>query len=769
MNTTTTSRHRWPTHLALCLALAGCALPAAYREGQEMIDQGRYEEGLGKLASAASEAPDNPQLRSALITQQSRVVAALLANADKARQSGDYSLAEDNYRRVIAIEPRNSRALEALRVFAQRRNLVDMQNQGLAAFRRGDLELAEKQVSSVLALEPRHEGALSLRKDIESQRAKAGSPYPQLRSKFARPVSLEFRDASLKMILDVLARTTGINFILDREVKNDLKATIFVRQVPVEDALELLLAQSQLEKKVINDNTVVVYPSSPAKLKEYQDWAIRTFFITNMDVKQAQNLIKTILKTKDTVIDEKQNILTMRDTPEAIRLAEKLLLAQDQPDPEVVLEVELLDVSRNRFLDLGIQWPTSLTLLSPTGAAAALLSDLTLSRDPGRYAVDSSIKAKAQSKDSDINTLASPRIRVRNKEKAKIHIGDRIPIVNATSVPSTQGPVITETVQYLDTGIKLEVEPVIYQNDEVSIKIGLEVSDASTGGTTKSGTSLVNVKTSNAATVLRLKDGETQVLAGLIRNDNISNLDGIAGLAKAPVAGRLFGKHDDTWNKRELVLAITPRIVRNTPYVAPHTLEFASGTEGMLRARPLSLQAGVGEAVALSAPAGPAAATTVRSGPVVAPTPGAAPAAGNNAGLSLSLDGKGELKVGQDSILKLNVKANQPLVSSALQIGYDPKAVKVMEVIEGGLMKRDGTQTTFSTRMDENAGRVFVGLSRSGNGGITGEGELLQLRVQGVAPSAASALRVVVFSGMGPGNALLSPALPAPLSLSVVP
>lgn len=768
MRTTITSRQRWPIHFALCLALTGCAVPLAYREGQDLVDQGRYEEGLAMMSQASEDSPQNPQMRSGIVTQQTRVVNALLTKGDQARQAGEYAKAEESYRRVIALEPRNSRALEALRVIEQRRNLTEMQNQAQAAFKRGDLELAEKQVSGVLALDPRHEGALSLRKDIETQRAKAGSPYPQLRSKFTRPVSLEFRDASLRMILDVLSRTTGINFILDKEVKSDLKATIFVRQVPVEDALELLLAQSQLEKKVINDNTVVVYPSTPAKLKEYQDWAIRTFFITNMDVKQAQNLVKTILKTKDTVIDEKMNILTMRDTPEAIRLAEKLLLAQDQAEPEVVLEVELLDVSRNRFLDLGIQWPTSLTLLSPTGAAAALLSDLTLSRDPSRYAVDSSIRAKAQSKDSDINTLASPRIRVRNKEKAKIHIGDRIPIVNATSVPSTSGPVTTETVQYLDTGIKLEVEPVVYQNDEVSIKVGLEVSDATSGGTTKNGTTLVNIKTSNAATVLRLKDGETQVLAGLIRNDNTSNLDGIAGLAKIPAAGRLFGKHDDTWNKRELVLAITPRIVRNTPYVAPHTLEFSSGTEGALRARPISLQTGVGDAVALSAPA-PVSATTVRSGPVVAPAPGAAPVAANTSGLSLALEGAGEVKVGQESILKLNVKADQPLVSSALQIGYDPKVIKVLEVKEGALMKRDGTQTTFSTRMDDNAGRVFVGLSRSGNGGTTGEGELLQLRVQGVAPAAGSPVRVVVFSGMGPGNTLHSPALPQPLSLSVVP
>ena len=132
---------------------------------------------------------------------------------------------------------------------------------------------------------------------------------------------------------------------------------------------------------------MVVYPYTPAKIKEYQDWAIRTFFITNMDVKQAQNLIKTMLKTKDVFIDEKLNVLTMRDSPDAIRLAEKLLLAQDQPEPEVVLEVELLDVSRDRFLDLGIQWPSTFTVLAPDGTAARLLSDLRGGRDSDRRRV----------------------------------------------------------------------------------------------------------------------------------------------------------------------------------------------------------------------------------------------------------------------------------------------------------------------------------------------------------------------------------------------
>ena len=800
--------------LALALLLAGCASEKALREGQALIDAGRYEEGLALLDSAALQSPNEPSYRASLVLQHERVVATLLARADQLRLAGEYAAAADAYQRVLRLSPRNTRAVDALRTLEQRRNLDEMQKQARAAFRRGDLELAEKQLAGVLALDPNSAEGLALRKEIELQHAREASTYPRLRTRITRPVTLEFREANLKMVLDALSRTTGLNFIVDKDVKPDLKVTIFVRQVAVEDALDLLLAQSGLERKVMNDNTVIVYPATPAKVREYQDWVIRTFFITNMDVKQAQTLIKTMLKTKDLFIDEKLNALTMRDTPDAVRLAEKLLQAQDQAEAEVVLEVELLDVSRDRFLDLGIQWPSTFTVLAPGGAAAALLSDLH-GINSSRIAIDRSIQARARSVNNDVNTLASPRIRVRNRDKAKIHIGDRIPIVNATSIPSTQGPVITETVQYLDTGIKLEVEPTIYQSDEVAIKVSLEVSDSQDAGRTNTGTTLVRVKTSNAQTSLRLKNGETQILAGLIRNDHSANADQIPGLGEIPVAGRLFGQHDDNWKKRELVLSITPRIVRNTPYLAPHLLEYGSGTEGSLRSRPFALQVGATpgeEAVTLSAPPGAVVAapaigggqsvagtprTAGRSPTVLIPQAGSTPAAPANPaapgaastppataaappataaaasvppGLAVSFDGLQRLKVGEATLVTLNLRSEQPLVSTALQIGYDPKAVRVVDVVEGGLLRADGTQTTFSARTDEAAGRVFIGVARPAGGtGSAGEGTLVQLRVEGIAPSDSAPLKLVVFSGIGPGNRLLPAPPPTSFDLLVEP
>src|SRR5690606_5707646 len=174
---------------------------------------------------------------------------------------------------------------------------------------------------------------------------------------------------------------------------------------------------------------------------------------------------------------------------------------------------------------------------------------------PSRISISPSPHAKINAQDKDINTLASPVIRVSNREQARIHIGQRVPIISATSVPSTQGPVITESITYLDVGLKLEVQPTVHLNNDVAIRVALEVSNATPLAPTQQGTIPVQVDTRNAVTTLRLRDGETQILAGLVRNDNLSTGNKIPGLGDIPGVGRLFGSHRDDMSKSELVLA----------------------------------------------------------------------------------------------------------------------------------------------------------------------------------------------------------------------
>ncbi|MNZ35410.1 Type II secretion system protein D precursor [compost metagenome] len=243
-------------------------------------------------------------------------------------------------------------------------------------------------------------------------------------------------------------------------------------------------------------------------------------------------------------------------------------------------------------------------MLNDAGGTPTTLSQLKGLDDSSRIGINGSIQAKIQDQDTDVNTLASPVIRVSNREQARIHIGQRVPIISATSVPSTQGPVITESITYLDVGLKLEVQPVVHLNNEVAIKVALEVSNATPLAPTPQGTIPVQVDTRNAVTTLRLHDGETQILAGLMRNDKQYAANKIPGLGDIPGLGRLFGSNKDTYTKAELVLSITPRIIRNLPYQSPSDMEFDTGTESAMQVRPVDMSLGQLDQLPPAAPPG---------------------------------------------------------------------------------------------------------------------------------------------------------------------
>ena len=773
--------------LLLASLLAGCATDALQREGSRLIDEGRYEEGLAKLDQAVREQPRDAATHMTQTTQRARVIAALLATAERARLMRDHNAAARGFERVLAIDPANERAREALRQLDQLRNAGETVRQAQTALRRGDPDGADRLVRPVLALDPRNDAALALKREIEDIRASNVTPYPQLRSKMSAPVTLEFRDGNLKQIFEVLSRNAGINFLFDKDVKPDLKATLFVRQVPVEQAVELLLLQNQLQQKIISDNTVMIYPDTPQKQRDYLDLTIRTFHLANTDAKTAMNMVKTLLKTKDVFIDERLNTLTMRDTPDAIRLAEKLLTAQGLPEPEVVLEVEVMEVSRQRILDLGLQWPSTFGILRPDlrGPPGTLSQYRGIDRD--RITIGPSPELRINANDSDVNTLANPVIRVSNKEKARIHIGQRVPVVSATSTPSTQGPVITESIQYLEVGLKLEVEPTVHLNDEVLIKIGLEVSKATAQTPTKNGTIPVQVDTRNATTSLRLKDGETQILAGLMRNDHDVSGNRIPGLGDIPGLGRLFGSNKDTIGKSELVLSITPRIVRNMPYMNPYDIEYPSGTEAVLKARsepllrmtttapvvgaaPAPANAMTRDAIAPAPAAVAALAPPASAGSDVPAAAAAATAAASPAAATLSWTAPAGLKPGEETDVILRANVTQPLSTATVQFAYDPAALRVVAVTEGDVMNADGAITSFAPRIDDKTGRMFVALSRSAPQGARGDGALMRLRVVALPGSAAPAeLKVTSVSAFGEGNRPVSIPLPAALALGARP
>ncbi len=481
--------------LCLCAGLAACSsAQVAKDEASALMESGQYEAGLARIEQGLRENPRDTDLHMALNNGRARAVTALLTQADMDRAQRNFAGARMTYSRVLNIEPNNRRAQDSLRQLDYLRSMDEKLELARGDLRRGDIYGADRQVKQILELDPKNEGALELQDSIRLVQSRNVVQYPQLRTRLDRPVTLEFRDANLKTIFEVLSQVAGLNFIFDKDLRPDMKATIFVRDVRIEDAVELLLQQNQLHQKVVNENTLLIYPDSPQKLKDYQELVMRTFYLTSIDANTALNMIKTMLKTRDVFVDERLNTLTMRDTGDAVRMAEKLLQSQDQSNPEVVLEVEVMEVARQRILDLGLQWPNTFGVVNSDGSAVTILDQLK-GIDSSRITISPSPQAKINAQDKDINTLASPVIRVSNREQARIHIGQRVPIISATSVPSTQGPVITESVTYLDVGLKLEVQPIVHLNNEVAIKVALEVSNATPLTPTAQGTIPVQVDT----------------------------------------------------------------------------------------------------------------------------------------------------------------------------------------------------------------------------------------------------------------------------------
>ncbi len=422
----------------------------------------------------------------------------------------------------------------------------------------------------------------------KSQAATASEPAPVTSTDKAaispldKPINIDFKEANLKQVCQVLYRTAGLNYVFDKDVRMDQPVTIALRRTPVREVLSIILKSQQLEQQFINTDTVMIYPKTADKAREYQPLSVRTFYLANIEAKTAATTLRTILKARDLISDEKQNIIVMRDTPEAIRMAEKLLAVQDMPEPEVMLDVEVLEIKRSRLQELGLLWPGQLMLspLASTSGAPLSLKDLRSNTSGSLAANFPSFGINAHAESGNTNLLANPRIRTRNREIAKILIGDRVPNITTTS---TATGFVAESVQYIDIGLKLDVQPTIYLDDEIAIRISLEVSNIVSQVQTKSGTLAYQIGTRNASTVLRLKDGENQVLAGLISDEERSSGNKIPGLGDLPLVGRLFGSKRDDGQKTELVLSITPRLVRNIRRPALSQTEFSIGAESALR------------------------------------------------------------------------------------------------------------------------------------------------------------------------------------------
>jgi general secretion pathway protein D len=793
--------------IAASVVLTGCAAQMAYRDGRNLIAEGKVEDGLARLHDAVEADPHSVEYRQTWLQARDRAIERFLDDANRFAAAGKASDAKALYERVLSIAPGNARARAGLAELDAGPRRTRWFNEAKAAADKKDTDLARTKLRQILAEDPNHAGALALRRSLD-ERADATAPEAGLAATYRKPITIEFKDVALKQVFEVISRTSGLNFLFDKDVKTDQKTSIFLKNSTVASAVHFVLLTNQLEQQVLDGNTILIYPNTAAKQKDYQEMVVKTFYLGHAEAKSVANTLKTILKMRDVVVDDKLNLLIVRDSPEAIRLAEKLVNVHDVAEPEVMLEVEILEIKRTRLLDLGIQWPDSVTLTplastipattSGTGTTVTggtlTLRDLRSNLNGATIGAGiSPVIVNANKTDTDANILANPRIRARNHEKAKILIGDRVPNITTTS---TATGFVSESVNYVDVGLKLDVEPTVFLDGEVAIKIGLEVSSIVAQLQTKSGSVAYQIGTRNANTVLQLKDGENQVLAGLINDEERSTGNKIPGLGELPIVGRLFGATADNNQKTEIVLSITPHIVRNLQRPEAAVAEFASGTDSSFRLRPESApvpaspaqaQAGTAApmagAAATNAPAQQAAqsTTSLPQGPAgsgnvnVNPTApalngpdnaalnsgGAINSAAAGASTALQWQGPSQVKVGDTFSVQVLMSSPEPLTAVPLTVGFDSKILQVVGITEGEFLKQGGSQTSFSSRVDAN-GQIVMTCSRTGPGGATQQGTLATLNFRAIGASPDSTVQVVSMHPVGStGKPVAAPVPPA--------
>ncbi|WP_297325861.1 secretin and TonB N-terminal domain-containing protein [Nitrosomonas sp.] len=696
----------------LLVIITGCAINnrsfgtrnVAFDEGQKLITAGQLESGLARLEQAAREEPENKEIQAVLIRLRDEVIGKLLVEADNLRFSGNLDQAERSYQRVLSVYPFNYRAKEGLEAVQSERRHIAAVSSAKALLEKNDLASAETVVRAVLQENPEQSHARQLIAEINSRLTRPEVTNLALESAFKKAVTMEFKDTDLKSVFELMSRTAGINFVFDKDIRQDTKVSIFVRNNTIEDILKLILTTNQMAYKVLNSNSLLIYPNTPAKQKDYQELIARSFQVAHTDVKQMVAMVRGIVKAKDIYVNEQLNLFIMRDTLEAIRLTERLVSLNDLAEPEVLLDVVVLEIARDNTFLLGPNFPQKVTFsgLTGVGAAAPTTGSVILNQIGanalGLKSFSIANQAVIDFKHSLTNAdlLANPRIRVSNKEKAKIHIGQKEPFFTANVQPGINS-IVTSTPTFIDVGIKLDVEPRIGLNDDVTMKVTLEVSSISgfVDGPSSAGSTppkAPRIVSRSAETILSLKDGETQVLAGLVQNNETKTIGGLAGLLNIPGLDRLTSSQDIKRTKTEVVLLITPRIIRNIPKPTNLEKEYHFGTASEAGKLPVVIQKTAAQSLAIApAGSGQSAAKIVPNAFAPSDDQQAVPNPFANAAASEpTLTMQVPTNVGLDKEFSVNVRlvGAKATVNADAQLNYESS---VLELLDGGA--KSGTRT----------------------------------------------------------------------------
>jgi len=471
----------------------------------------------------------------------------------------------------------------------------------------GDLARVERELVLAVELDPTHQYAevelQKVRKDLAVLNQEGGTSKllemkkaasemkvkpPALNPASDEPMSLNFPSpTNVRDIYRAIGQAFGINIMVDPKVR-DAKIAIELKNVSARMALENLIQASGHFYKVLDDKTVIVVEDTPQNRRDYEDLVVKTFFLSNGDVKDVNNMLRSLIDARRIAVNESLNSIVIRDTADKVAIAERLINANDKAKAEVLIDVELIQVDSTKLRNIGTSLssysfstsldPTKLGLAAGAGVPLDRLSEIT--RGMWSMAIPS-ITLNLVKSASEAETLAQPQLRITEREKASLVIGDQVPIPVTTfnSSQTVGSNVVPITAfQYKDVGIKIDIEPKVHHNNEVTLKLRVELSEQ-TGEVTVNGQTQPKFGTRTIDSTIRLKNGETSLLAGLFKYNRRDSSSGIPFLSDLPVIGTLFSAKNRDFRKTDLVLTLTPHIVRNPDITEEDLAPLWVGTE----------------------------------------------------------------------------------------------------------------------------------------------------------------------------------------------
>ena len=704
---------------AAAALLAGCATGAAFRDGARAAQVEDWDSAVEFYRKAVQDDPQNIEYRAALHRAMINAAREHYARARALEETGALADAVRAYRRAGALDPGNNDAL----------------------YRAAELERAIR--DRLEASRPR--APIDDMRDVASRQ----TVPPLLDPASDEPLSLRFVDQSVQEILDFIGNATGVNINYDQQFQ-DRQYSVQLDGVTVAQALDQILMANQYFYKVLGPRNVIVAPDTPQKRQQYEDQVIRTFYISNADVLELSALLTQIIRggqpmpvQPQIVPNELANAITVRATPAVTAVIEQVIAANDKPRAEIIVDIEILEISRKRAREFGLdlgQYSIG-AVFGPDGSAGALSAD----DDAGvvsqvragdfLFSVPSAVVDFLES-DDDTRVVAKPQLRGQEGAELTLNLGDEVPVPSTAFTPIAAGGATVNPLtsfDYRPIGVIVSMVPrVTYENE---IILDIEVENSTLGPSlTVAGQSLPTFGSRKVVTTLRLRDGESNLLAGLLREEDRRSLRGITGLARLPVIRTLLSANEDTIRQSDIVMLLTPRIVRTHELTQKDVSPIHIGTQRNIGVTgPGPLAAAAIDAAPPAAPGRPAAVDTA------APLAGL-PAAGAQIAVRLP---DGELRAGAGPYtVPLSIGGASQVSTLTLTLRYDPGLLRVSAVQEGSFMRQGGAEVTFTQQVDRTAGRIDLVATRPGDR---------------VGASGSGVLAAIVFEALRPGSATLTP------------